>query len=197
MSRADFSLFIVSFAAALALFFGLAQEPWENIGLLLIFIALLGLMGAHLKGGACARKVSFVALVFAIGFAWAQFATLAQQRGTGIPQFERGDQAIIGEVIWGEPRPLGSLIDLRVKDPTGRAFDVRLYGNRDLASRLRPGCVARIKVSLSPLSKPSVIGGYDPRFSAWFNGRRGQGAPPWIAATGAACWGMTGALSPI
>ena len=36
MSRADFSLFIVSFAAALALFFGLAQEPWENIGLLLI-----------------------------------------------------------------------------------------------------------------------------------------------------------------
>ena len=49
MSCADFSLFIVSFAAALALFFGLAQEPWENIGLLLIFIALLGLMGAHLR----------------------------------------------------------------------------------------------------------------------------------------------------
>ena len=55
MSRADFSLFIVSFAAALVLFFGLAQEPWENIGLLLIFIALLGFMDAHLKGGARAE----------------------------------------------------------------------------------------------------------------------------------------------
>lgn len=175
MSRTDFSLFIVSFAAALAVFFGLAQEPWENIGLLLIFTALLGLMGAYLIGDARAKKLSLIGLVFAVGFAWAQFITLAQHRGTGTPQFESGEQSIVGEVMWGEPRPRGSLIDLRVKDASGRAFDVRLYGKRDLASRLRPGCMAQIKVSLSPVSKPSVIGGYDPRFSAWFNGRRGQG----------------------
>lgn len=175
MSRADFSLFIVSFAAALALFFAPVQEPWENIGLLLIFFALLALMGAYLATDVRARKLSWLLLVFALGFAWAQFSTLAQHRGTGTPQFESGDQSITGELIWGESRPRGSLIDLRVKDDTGRAFDVRLYGKRDFASRLRPGCIAQIKVSLSPLSKPSVIGGYDPRFSAWFNGRRGQG----------------------
>lgn len=175
MSRTDFSLFIVSFVSAFALFFGLAREPWENIGLLLIFIAILGVMGAQLVGRQRAQKLSFIFLVFAIGFAWAQFMTLAQLRGTGTPQFEDGEQSISGEVIWGEPRPRGSLIDLRVKDETGRSFDVRLYGKRDLASRLRPGCLAQINVQISPLSKPSVIGGYDPRFSAWFNGQRGQG----------------------
>ena len=139
MSRTDFSLFVVSFAASLALFFALPKEPWENIGLLLIFIALLGLMGAFLVGGPAGRKVSILALIFALGFSWAQFSTLAQHRGTGTPHFETGDQSIIGEVIWGEPRPRGSLIDLRVKDVTGRSFDVRLYGKRDLASYLRPG----------------------------------------------------------
>ena len=51
MSRADCCLFVVSFAAALALFFGLAQEPWENTGLLLVFIALLGVVGAFLARG--------------------------------------------------------------------------------------------------------------------------------------------------
>ena len=175
MSRTDFSLFVVSFAASLAVFFGLAKEPWENIGLLLTFIALLGLMGAFLVCGPRGCKVSILALIFALGFSWAQFSTLAQHRGTGTPQFETGDQSVIGEVIWGEPRPRGSLIDLRVKDVKGRSFDVRLYGKGDLASRLRPGCVAQIRISLTPLPKPSVIGGYDPRFSAWFNGRRGRG----------------------
>lgn len=175
MSRADFSLFVVSFAAALALFFGLAQEPWENTGLLLVFIALLGVVGAFLAGGSCSRKVAILALVFALGFAWAQVITLAQHRGTGTPQFETGEQSIFGKVMWGEPRPHGSLIDLRVKDTNAHAFDVRLYGKHNLVSRLRPGCMTQIKVSLSPLSKPSVIGGYDPRFNAWFQGRRGQG----------------------
>ena len=67
MSRADFSLFIVSFATALAVFFGRPIEPWENIGLVLIFIALLGVMGAHLIGSLRAQKVSYIALVFVIG----------------------------------------------------------------------------------------------------------------------------------
>ena len=110
MSCADFSLFVVSFAAALALFFGLAQEPWENTGLLLVFIALLGVVGAFLTGGSCSRKVAISALVFAIGFTWAQVATLAQHRGTGTPQFETGEQSIFRKVIWGEPRaPLGKV----------------------------------------------------------------------------------------
>lgn len=175
MSRTDFSLSTVSFATALALFFGLAQEPWENIGLLLIFIAVLALMLTHIEVRPLGQRLARLGLIFAIGFAWAQITTLAQHRGTGTPQFDGGEQSIIGEVIWGEPRPRGSLIDLRVKDASGRTFDVRLYGKRDLASRLRPGCMAQIKVSLSPLPKPSVIGGYDPRFTAWFDGRRGQG----------------------
>lgn len=121
MSSADFSLFIVSFVAALALFFALVQEPWENIGLLLIFFALLGLMGAYLAADVRARKLSWLLLVFALGFAWAQFATLAQHMGTGTRQFADGEQVLIGEVIWGEPRPRGNLIDLRVKGDTGRA----------------------------------------------------------------------------
>lgn len=175
MSRNDFSLFTVSFAAALAVFFGFAQEPWENIGLLLIFMAILAHMLAHMGARPQVQKLAHIALVFAVGFAWAQFVTLAQHRGTGAPVFERGDRLISGEIIWGELRARGSLIDMTVYAPDGPNYGVRLYGKRDLMSRLRPGCHAQLIAALSPLQKPVVIGGYDPRFTAWFDGRRGQG----------------------
>ena len=85
MSRNDFSLYTVSFAAALAYFFGLAEEPSRNTGLLLIFIALIFVMLAHLSIHLHVQKLSHVLILFAVGFAWAQFATWAQHRATAVP----------------------------------------------------------------------------------------------------------------
>lgn len=182
MSRNDFSLFTVSFAAALAIFFGLTNEPWVNLGLLLVFCAVLLTMLAHMGAWPYWQKAAHVGLVFALAFGWAQFTTWAQQRGTGQLHIGANEQEISGTIIWSEPRGRGSQIDISLKDATGRAFALRLYGKRDMAARLKPGCTAQLGVNLAPLAKPSVIGGYDPRFSAWFNGRRGQGFVRRIAA---------------
>ncbi len=175
MSRNDFSLFTVSFAAALAVFFGLAHEPWVNLGLLLVFWALLLTMLAHIGAWPYVQKAAHVGLIFALAFSWAQFTTWAQQRGTGQATIGTNTQEINGTIAWSEPRARGSQIDISLTDATGRAFALRLYGKRDMAAKLKPGCTARLAVTLEPLAKPSVIGGYDPRFSAWFDGRRGQG----------------------
>lgn len=175
MSRSAFSLSIICFASAQAIFFGQSQEPPFNMGLILLLVALIALMHAHLTPWDRLQKTAWLFLVFAIGFGWAQFMTLAQLRGTGQPPVASGEQNVQAIVKWSEWRSRGSLVDVELRDETGRAYGVRLYGKQDMAAQLLPGCAVNLTADLSPLPLPSVIGGYDPRFVAWFEGRRGQG----------------------
>lgn len=175
MSRNNFSLSVVIFAAALAVFFASAEEPHVNAGLLGVFSALIFLMLAYLGHHIWLQRLAWGVIIFALGFAWAHFMTLAQYRGTGTPLTLQGEQEIDGRVTWSEPRARGSVVDISLRDAGGRAFGLRLYGKQAMASTLRPGCFARLTAELSPLALPSVIGGYDPRFVAWFDGRRGRG----------------------
>ena len=98
MSRNDFSLFTVSFAAALAIFFGLTHEPWVNLGLLLVFCAVLLTMLAHMGAWPYRQKAAHVGLVFALAFGWAQFTTWAQQRGTGQLHIGANEHEISGTI---------------------------------------------------------------------------------------------------
>lgn len=85
MSRTDFSLSVISFATALALFFALPEEPHVNLGLIYLFIAMLLLMLAYLGDRLWMHRLAWGGVIVALGFAWAQFTTLAQFRGTGTP----------------------------------------------------------------------------------------------------------------
>lgn len=175
MSRTYFSFSVVIFSAALAVFFAVTDEPNVNLGLVGLFWALVLLMMAYLSRHVWLHKSAWAVIIFAVGFAWAQFITLAQYRATGTPPDGPGTLDIAGVVTWSEPRAHGSLVDITLHDARGHPYGLRLYGKQVLASTLRPGCHVQLGARLSPLAKPVVVGGYDPRFVAWFDGRRGQG----------------------
>lgn len=175
MSRSAFSLSIICFAVACAVLFGQTHEPPVNMGLIIFLLSVLGLMHAYLTPWLRLQKFAWLCVVFAVGFGWAQFMTLAQYRGAGQPPVLTGEQSLQAIVKWSEWRPRGSLIDVEMKDETGRVYGLRLYGKQAMAAQLLPGCAVKLTAQVSPLPLPSVIGGYDPRFVAWFEGRRGQG----------------------
>ena len=192
MRQHHFSMLIVSFTAAMAVFFGWPNEPpvWVSVamGILTLMIWQFGEQSARPR----VRRVGLVLLAFTFGFAWAQAFTHWQARSTGsiyiassqtwsqaepgTPAARLGEPRLLDGVIdWSEPTPRGSRIDLLYSDYLGRALSLRLYGSQGLAATLLPGCQVQLQVALEPLALPTVMGGYDPRASAWFDGQRGRG----------------------
>lgn len=108
MSGSAFSLSIICFAVACAVFFGQTHEPPVNMGLILLLVAVIALMHAYLTPWDRLQKTAWLFLVFALGFGWAQFMTLAQLRGTGQPPVASGEQNVQAIVKWSEWRPRGS-----------------------------------------------------------------------------------------
>ncbi len=186
MRQHHFSMLIVSFAAAMAVFFGWPNEPPVAVSLALATLALIILQYGEQRVRPRVRRAGLVLLAFAFGFGWAQAFTHWHSASTGHiyiapsevwqPDAAPSEPRLIGGIVdWSEPTPRGSRVDLRYTDYLDRPLTLRLYGEQELAERLWPGCQVQLLVALEPLALPTVVDGYDPRASAWFDGQRGRG----------------------
>lgn len=177
MQQTHFSVLVVSFATAMAVFFAVPVEPpiWVSLALWVAALAVLEFAGQ--RDAYRVMRLGLVLLVFALGFSWAQGRTHWRDAGTGSIYLPGPEQPVTvqGTVDWSEPTPRGSRVDLAMQDYLGRPFSVRLYGKRFHAEALRPGCTAELLVRLRPLPLPTVIDGHDPRLRLWFAGQRARG----------------------
>ncbi|MBT5518856.1 MAG: hypothetical protein HOK33_07950 [Rhodobiaceae bacterium] len=184
MRQNHFSMLIVSFAVAMAVFFGWPHEPPVAVSFALGTLALIVLQYGEQNLRPRVRRLGILFLAFGCGFAWAQAYTHWQQASTGqiyIAPNQTPDapypapRLLSGVIDWSEPTPRGSRVDLKYRDHLGKPLVLRLYGGQALASQLAPGCQVQMHVALEPLALPTVVDGYDPRASAWFHGQRGRG----------------------
>lgn len=116
----------------------------------------------------------FFGFIYAHGFALVQARALAPLPAQ-VNSVETAPRLFRGRIIWVEPRPNGGLVNLAITDNAGRQIVLRLYTSRARIARLHPGCLTTLSASVRPLEGPLVRGGYDPRFTGFFNGRAGQG----------------------
>ncbi len=177
MRRTHFSLFIVSFAVAMAVFFGWPSEPPIWISLALVLVSCAVLYFARHRDMYRLTQFGMCLLMFSLGFAWAQAHTQWQAHMTGALYVPNGKQEVTlsGVIVWVEPTERSSIIDLQLRDAHEKSVLVRLYGKLAATTYVKPGCVGTFQARLKPLSLPTVSSGYDPRFSPWFSGRRAVG----------------------
>jgi competence protein ComEC len=186
MRQHHFSMLIVSFTAAMAVFFGWPSEPPIGVTTAIGTLSLIVLQLGDQSHRPRVRRVGLVLLAFAFGFGWAQTYTHWQDYSTGQiyiaasetwqPGATQSEPRVLDAVVdWSEPTPRGSRVDIVYTDYLGRPLGLRLYGSQGLAETLLPGCQAQLQVALEPLALPTVVDGYDPRASAWFGGQRGRG----------------------
>lgn len=165
----------IAFAVGAIAYFANAREPAASAGLIaLAFAAGLIVVSLYrLRGRPLAWSAALLVALAALGFARAQWHTVAQ-RANVVRESARA-VTITGwieavETRNGRERIMARLVSLDgMADPPRR---VRFYGER---GALGPGDAFRARVVLTPPRRPAVPGGYDPAFAAWFSGLGGTG----------------------
>ena len=86
MKQTHFSVLVVSFNSAMAVFFAVPNEPpfWVPLALLLLAASWLEFAGK--RDAYRLMRLGLVLLVFAIGFSWAQFRTHCHRWARPAPQ---------------------------------------------------------------------------------------------------------------
>ncbi len=87
---------------------------------------------------------------------------------------------LTGEIVWAEKHNRrGRLIlqttDMLEEGKTQKPYRVELYTKFASIDILHPGCRVSVKARIARLPSPIIKDGYDPRFAAFFEGKRGRG----------------------
>jgi competence protein ComEC len=148
-------------------------------GLLAVYLYVWAHRHLHIGHPLALRGLLLLIAVF-FGFIYAHGFTLVQARALAplpaqVNSVEAAPRLFRGRIIRVEPRPNGGLVDLAITDIAGRQIVLRLYTSRARIARLHPGRLTTLSASARPLEGPLARGGYDPRFTGFFNGRAGQG----------------------
>ncbi|MGC6511365.1 MAG: ComEC/Rec2 family competence protein [Parvibaculales bacterium] len=165
----------VFFGAGCLAYFSHETEPRLLLGFLIAAIFSLVFIFSTRES---LRLFSAVVFMTCAGFIWAQLQTGDKDT----PMLSRGlkEATVHGSIIFAEKRRTGSQYVIAVTDIARLRHDqtperLRLYGKHRHLDFLQPGCRAKIKARLVPLSKPLVPGGYDPRLAAHFKKEGGRG----------------------
>ena len=173
-----FPLFVIMLAAGMAFYFTGASEPaiWGGVGVAAIF-ASVSLLLLRWLSWPVLRPVLILANAVVLGALWAQAMSYVQlHKWHSISFPEAGVEVdISGTVLWAEPRIRGSLLDVEIIGPDAKPYRLRLFGKKQMAETLRPGCGFHLLALLKPIGKPFASGSYDPRLRHLFDGRKGQG----------------------